>query len=103
MHNKATYMPYQNTHQMPHPIPNRPTHLSKLPQCSLRKPKVRHVAKPVISRVPYTIYARVEECFETENWQETGAYTYKKRLLLGHTGSFVKKNRFICYHYLESV
>ena len=56
-------MPYQNTHPMPHPIPNRPTHPSKLPQRSLRKPKVRHVAKPVISRVPYITYARVEEHF----------------------------------------
>ena len=62
-------MPYQNTHSMPHPIPNRPTLPSKHPQCSLRKAKVRHVAKPVISRVPYIIYARVEECFTPENWR----------------------------------
>ena len=56
-------MPYQDTHPMPHPIPNRPAHPSKHPQCSLRKTKARHVAKPVISRVPYIIYARVEKHF----------------------------------------
>lgn len=57
-------MPYQDTHPMPHHIPNRPTHPSKLPQCSLRKTKAQHVAQPAISRVPYIIYARVEEHFE---------------------------------------
>lgn len=56
-------MPYQDTYPMPHPIPNRPTNPSKHPQCSLSKPKARHVVQPVISRVPYIIYARVEEHF----------------------------------------
>ena len=66
--------------QCPNLSPNRPTHPSKLPRCSLRKTKVRYVAQPAISRVPYIIYARVEKCFMPENWQETGAYRHRNAI-----------------------
>ena len=33
--------------------------------------------KPAISRVPYIIYARVEEHFAQNKWEKTGAYRHK--------------------------